>query len=79
MLVCFQIIKEKGKAKQWQRNGKRLGWRLGAQNGVALSHQNCQKAGGESVEFGQTPGVGDGQGGLCCSSWGRKESDTLSK
>ena len=27
-------------------------------------------------EFGQTPGVGDGQGGLvCCSSWGRKESD----
>ena len=27
-------------------------------------------------EFGLTPGVGDGQGGLaCCSSWGRKESD----
>ena len=27
--------------------------------------------------FGQTPGVGDGQGGLaCCDSWGRKESDT---
>ena len=27
--------------------------------------------------FGWTPGVGDGQGGLvCCSSWGRKESDT---
>ena len=29
--------------------------------------------------FGQTPAVGDGQGGLmCCSSWGHKESDTLS-
>ena len=28
-------------------------------------------------EFGWTPGVGDGQGGLaCCSSRGRKESDT---
>ena len=28
-------------------------------------------------EFGWTPGVGDGQGGLaCCESWGRKESDT---
>ena len=28
-------------------------------------------------EFGQTPGVGNGQGGLaCCSSWGRKELDT---
>ena len=28
-------------------------------------------------EFGQTPGVGDGQGGLAyCSSWGHKELDT---
>ena len=28
-------------------------------------------------EFGSTPGVGDGQGGLaCCSPWSRKESDT---
>ena len=27
-------------------------------------------------EFEQTPGVGDGQGGLaCCNFWGRKESD----
>ena len=27
-------------------------------------------------EFGWTPGVGDGQGGLaCCNSWSRKESD----
>ena len=28
-------------------------------------------------EFGWTPGVSDGQGGLaCCGSWGYKESDT---
>ena len=28
-------------------------------------------------EFGQTPGVGDGQGGLaCCNSRGLKELDT---
>ena len=28
-------------------------------------------------EFGWTLGVGDGQGGLACSSpWGHKESDT---
>ena len=28
-------------------------------------------------EFEQTPGVGDGQGNLVCSSpWGHKESDT---
>ena len=27
-------------------------------------------------EFEHVPGVGDGQGNLvCCSSWGRKESD----
>ena len=25
--------------------------------------------------FGQTPAVDDGQGGLVCGSWGRKESD----
>ena len=30
----------------------------------------------DECEFGWTPGVGDGQGGLaCCDSWGRKESD----
>ena len=30
--------------------------------------------------FGWTPGVGDGQGGLAfCSSWGRKESDTVER
>ena len=30
----------------------------------------------DAREFGWTPGVGDGQGGLaCCNSWGRKESD----
>ena len=30
--------------------------------------------------FGWTPGVGGGQGGLaCCSSWGRKESDTTER
>ena len=26
-------------------------------------------------EFGQTPGVGDGKGGLVCSPWGHRESD----
>ena len=31
-------------------------------------------------EFGWTPGVGDGQGGLvCCNSWGHKESDTTER
>ena len=26
--------------------------------------------------FGWTPGIGDGQGGLACGSWGHKESDS---
>ena len=31
-------------------------------------------------EFEQTPGVGDGQGGLvCCSPQGLKESDTIER
>ena len=31
----------------------------------------------DGQEFGWTPGVGDGQGGLaCCDSWGHKKSDT---
>ena len=31
-------------------------------------------------EFGWTPGVGYGQGGLeCCNSWGHKESDTTER
>ena len=30
----------------------------------------------DGQEFEQVPGVGDGQGNLvCCSPWGRKESD----
>ena len=33
----------------------------------------------DGCEFGWTPGVGDGQGGLAsCSSWGCKESDMTS-
>ena len=31
-------------------------------------------------DFGLTPGVDDGQGGLaCCSPWGCKESDTTER
>ena len=31
-------------------------------------------------EFGWTPGVGDGEGGLeCCGSWGHEESDTTER
>ena len=30
-------------------------------------------------EFEQAPGVGDEQGGLACSSWGYKESDTTDR
>ena len=39
-----------------------------------LDHQLC------GHEFEQAPGVDDGQGSLvCCSPWGRKESDTTER
>ena len=35
-------------------------------------HHRCNEH-----ELGQTPGGGEGQGGLvCCSPWGHKKSDT---
>ena len=34
----------------------------------------------DGQEFGQSPGVGQGQGrSACCSPWGRKESDTTER
>ena len=34
----------------------------------------------DAHEFGSTPGVGDGQGGLaCCNSWVCKELDTTER
>ena len=34
----------------------------------------------DAHEFGWTPGIGDGQGGLACyGSWGRKESDVTER
>ena len=38
-------------------------------------HHRCNEH-----ELGQTPGDGEGQGGLaCCSLWGRTESDTTER
>ena len=46
----------------------------GGPDSVALLHLLHSKAAEKGI---QTPGVGDGQGGLaCCDSWGCKESDT---
>jgi len=34
----------------------------------------------DAHEFGRTPGIGNGQGGLACwNSWGHKESDTTER
>ena len=61
------IWKDPDSGKDWRQEEKRMtedemvGW-------------HCRLNG---HGFGWTLGVGDGQGGLaCCSSWGRKESDT---
>ena len=42
-----------------------------SENEMTGRHHRCNEH-----ELGQTPGDGEGQGGLaCCSPWGRKESD----
>ena len=35
--------------------------------------------GSMDMKFEQAPGVGDGQGLVCCGSWGLKESDTTER
>ena len=52
--------KDWGQEEKWMTEDEMIGWH----------HQL------NGHEFEQTPGVGDGQGGLaCCGSWGCKESD----
>ena len=64
---CWLIWKDPNAGKYWRQEEKgttkdeMVGW-----------HHQLNGHG-----FGWTPAVCDGQGGLaCCSSWGRKESDT---
>ena len=56
----LMLGKPKGKSRRKTTEDEMVGW-----------HHRLN-----GHEFGWTPGVGDGQGGLvCCDSWGRKESD----
>ena len=60
------IWKDPGAGKDWRREEKGT-----TENEMAGWHHRLN-----GHEFEWTPGVGDGQGGLvCCSPWGRKESD----
>ena len=54
--------------------GKKCGQKekRASEDEMAGRHHQCNEH-----ELGQTPGDGEGQGGLaCCSPWGRKELDT---
>ena len=55
---------------------KEQNWHLQRLSCVLCCHFSCVRLFATLHEFGWTPGVGDGQGGLaCCDSWGHKESD----
>ena len=57
-------IEEEKKEEKGMTEDKMVGW-----------HHRLNGSG-----FGQTLGVGDGQGGLdCCGSWGHKELDTTQR
>ena len=56
--------------KDWRQKEKRL-----SEDEMAGWHHQCN-----GRELGQTLGDGEGHGGLvCCSPWGRKESDTTER
>ena len=59
------IGKDPDVGKDWRREEKGT-----TEEEMVGSHHRL-----DGQEFEQTPGVGDGQGGLvCCSPWGRKDS-----
>ena len=61
------IGKDSDASRDWGQEEKRT-----TEDKMAGWHHRLNRS-----EFEWTQGVGDGQGGLaCCSSWGRKESDT---
>ena len=63
------IRKDSDSGKDWRQEEK------GTEDEMAGWHHRLN-----GREFEWTPGVGDGQGGVaCCSSWGRKESDTTER
>ena len=75
ILFCRTILlkligKDSDAGRDWGQEEKGM-----TQDEVAVWYQQLNVHG-----FGQTPGVGDGQGGLaCCDSQGHKESDTTER
>ena len=64
------ICKDRDAGKDWEQEEKGV-----TEDEMVGRHHRLN-----GHEFGWTPGVGDGQGGLvCCSSWGHKESDTTER
>ena len=67
-----------GKIEGERRRGRqRMRWLDGITDSMHMGLGRFWHHWLDGCEFGWTPGVGDGQGGLgCCSPWGHKESDT---
>ena len=59
----------------WRWESLRAGGKGTTEDKMVVWHHQL-----DGHEFGWTPGVGDGQGGLaCCGSWGLKELDTIER
>ena len=63
---CRLIRKDPNAGKKWRQEGKGM-----IEDKMVVWHHWL-----DGHEFGQPPGVGEGQGCLaCCSPWGRKKSE----
>ena len=63
---CWLIGKDSDAGRDWGQEEKGT-----TEDEMAGWHHQCY-----GREFEWTPGDGDTQGGLCCNSWGHKDSDT---
>ena len=70
--LILALRRQQGRRGNNLQKIQRYTWKRASEDETAGWHHQCN----EHNKLGQTPGDGEGQGGLaCCSPWGHKESD----